>query len=254
MKKILFAVAVIVSVAFVAVSWAGSTGFNGIKLTPGANDTYTIQAQDTSGTDTLTLTAAGALTLGGELTLSTQGITGYSEAMPLTNWMKSVWVVSPMLADSYGNITSASAGPYLYRDNGVWSIFWNASDTASIAFPMKRVKPWVAGSNIAWRVLARWTGTYSTPTQASKYLQWSLQVNTEDSTIQTASTAMTAVAITPITTASQVTYELVPSAAAQASLISGAWYTLMIGPSAHNVASGTGAGNLFILGIEEYTP
>jgi hypothetical protein len=182
--------------------------------------------------------------------LLNNGIEGYSETLPLFSLLKGPYITSPVLSDGVYGATY----PQLTVNNGVWTLYWPASQTASIVYPMKRVKPWATGENIAWRVLARWTGTYSTPTQASKYLQWSLQVNTEDSTIQTASTAMTAVAISPITTASQVTYELVPSAAAQASLISGAWYTLMIGPSAHNVASGTGAGNLYILGIEEYTP
>jgi len=107
MKKFIFAIlAVLVSVALVPGAGAGPTGFNGIKLTPNSyDDTYTIQAQNTSGVDVFTLTPAGVLTFIGTLDVSGATIT-----LPGTRNID--FNLGGAMVDGTGPITSATSWPW----------------------------------------------------------------------------------------------------------------------------------------------
>lgn len=155
--------------------------------------------------------------------------------------LRSFWI-----GTSFAELTASTAPAYTASNTIDQSIQWASDSTISIISEYMRVKPWMTGSGMAFRGLARFSATTGT---SDKTLNWGITVQANDGSFSTSNT-QTAASISAYPTSNR-TFTLTPNATAQALLLSGTWFKITLWPTANQSAQ---SGILSLMGLEYYKP
>ncbi len=191
--------------------FAGFSGFSALRLTPTADDTYTIDSRDTSGNTTFSVTPAGVVAVASTLTVTGTLTATDVKSIPL-------FLGSFRIEDTGAPLTTSTT-PGWEEDDNVANLVWADSETshAVITFPV----PDDYSSGGAFRVICSDSDGDASPV-AVDFMVYTIT----DGSIVAGGTAQTAVA----KAATTVTPEVVTLTPATdfASLASGDWIALEI--------------------------